>query len=55
MRRIMLLILPILVIIAIGFTIFGVFQVQFEEEKSLDDLKRKTRHIAESMELSNRS
>lgn len=52
MRRILLLVLPILVIIAVGFTIFGIFQVKFEEEKSLDDLERKTSHIAESMELS---
>ena len=52
MRRILLLILPILVIVAVGFTIFGIFQVRFEEEKLQDDLERKTRHIAESMELS---
>ncbi len=52
MKRILLLILPILVIVAVGFTIFGIFQVRFEEEKSLDDLERKSRQVAESMELS---
>jgi uncharacterized membrane protein affecting hemolysin expression len=52
MRRILILILPILVIVAVVFTIFGIFQVRFEEEKQLDDLHRRTKHIAESMELS---
>ena len=52
MKRILLFILPIVIIVAIGFTIFGVFQVRFEEEKMLDDLKRKAKAVAESMELS---
>ena len=52
MRRVLLFILPILIIISVVFTIFGVFQVRFEEEKLIDDLKRKTKSIAESMELS---
>jgi len=52
MRRILLFIFPILIIISIVFTIFGVLQVRFEEEKLMDDLKRKTKSIAESMELS---
>src|SRR4030042_3300206 len=52
MRRILLFILPILIIISVVFTIFGVFQVRFEEEKLIDDLKRKAKSIAESMELS---
>ncbi|MEW5758688.1 MAG: trehalose-6-phosphate synthase [Candidatus Omnitrophota bacterium] len=52
MKRIFLFILPILIIVTLAFTIFGMFQVRFEEEKLIDDLKRKTRHIAESMELS---
>lgn len=52
MKKILLLILPILVIVTIGFTIFGIFQVRFEEEKFIDDLQRKTKYIAESMELS---
>jgi len=52
MKRILLFILPILIIISIVFTIFGVFQVRFEEEKLLDDLKRKAKSVAESMELS---
>ena len=52
MKRILLFILPILIIVAGVFTIFGVFQVRFEQEKLLDDLKRKSRSVAESMELS---
>ncbi len=52
MKKILLLILPILVIVAIAFTVFGIFQVRFEEEKLMDDLQRKARNIAESMELS---
>lgn len=52
MQRILLLILPIWVIVAIALTVFGILQVRFEEEKLMDDLQRKTKHIAESMELS---
>lgn len=52
MKRILLFILPILIIVAIVFTIFGVLQVRFEEEASMDDLKRKARAVAESIELS---
>lgn len=52
MKRILLFILPILIIVSLGFTIFGIFQVSYEEEKLLDDLKRKARAVAESMELS---
>ena len=51
MKRILLFILPIVIIVSIGFTVFGVFQVRFEEEKMLDDLKRKAKAVAESMEL----
>jgi trehalose-6-phosphate synthase/HAMP domain-containing protein len=52
MKRILLFILPTLIIISVVFTIFGVFQVRFEEEKLIDDLKRKSKSVAESMELS---
>ena len=52
MRKVLLFILPILIIVAGAFTIFGVFQVRFEEEKLTDDLMRKAKHIAESIELS---
>jgi len=52
MKRILLFILPVLIIISLVFTIFGVFQVRFEEEKLIDDLKRKAKSVAESMELS---
>ena len=52
MKRILLLILPILILVAVAFTIFGIFQVRFEEEKLTDDLQRRTKNYAESMDLS---
>lgn len=54
MKRILLFILPILIIIGVAFTIFGILQVRYEEEKLMDDLKRKARTVAESVELSAR-
>ncbi|MFA5271506.1 MAG: trehalose-6-phosphate synthase [Candidatus Omnitrophota bacterium] len=51
MKRILLFVLPILIIISAAFTIFGIFQVRFEEEKLIDDLKRKARAVAESMDV----
>ncbi|MDD5634741.1 MAG: trehalose-6-phosphate synthase, partial [Candidatus Omnitrophica bacterium] len=52
MKRMLLFILPILIIVSGAFTVFGILQVRFEEEKLIDDLKRKSQHIAEGMELS---
>ncbi|MDD4894134.1 MAG: trehalose-6-phosphate synthase [Candidatus Omnitrophica bacterium] len=54
MKRILLFILPILIIIAVVFTVFGIFQVRFEEKLAMDDLQRKARAVAESVELSAR-
>lgn len=50
-KRILLFVLPLLIIIAAVFTVFGVIQVRFEKEKLLDDLQRKARSVAESMDL----
>lgn len=44
--------LPILIIVTIAFIGFGVFQVRSEEARLLDELKRKAKAVAESMELS---
>ncbi|MEW6170449.1 MAG: trehalose-6-phosphate synthase [Candidatus Omnitrophota bacterium] len=55
MRRILLFILPILIIVAIALTVFGIFQVRFEQEKLMDDLKRKAKTVAESIELGARN
>ena len=55
MKRLFLFILPILVIVAAAFTLFGYFQAEFEEKRLMDDLMRKSKHIAESMELSARN
>jgi trehalose-6-phosphate synthase/HAMP domain-containing protein len=52
MRRLLLFILPILIIVTIAFIGFGIFQVKSEEAKLLDDLMRKARAVAESLELS---
>ncbi|MDD5072583.1 MAG: trehalose-6-phosphate synthase [Candidatus Omnitrophica bacterium] len=52
MRRILLFILPILIIVALVFTVFGIVQVNFEEGKLMDDLQRKAKTVAESTELS---
>lgn len=54
MKRILLFILPILIIVAIGFTVFGIVQARFTEERLMDDLKRKAKTVAESLELSAR-
>ncbi|MBI2251841.1 MAG: hypothetical protein HYU63_03680 [Armatimonadetes bacterium] len=52
MRRIFIFILPLLFITAIVFVIFGIFQVRSEEAKMMDEIKRKTRAVAESTEFS---
>ncbi len=54
MRRVLLFILPILIIIAIVFSIFGLIQVKAEEAKLLDELMRKAKAVAESIDLSAR-
>src|SRR3989338_7572323 len=51
MKRLLLFILPILIIIATALVIFGTFQVRFEEERLMDELKRKARAVAESLDL----
>ncbi len=54
MKRILLFILPILIILSLGFTIFGIVQVRFAEDELMSDLKRKAKSVAESLELSTR-
>jgi trehalose 6-phosphate synthase len=54
MRRVLQFILPILIIVSIVFTVFGVIQVRFEEKRLMDDLQRKAKAVAESIELSAR-
>ena len=45
MKKILFLILPILLIVSIAFTLFGVIQVRFEEDRLTDDLMRKARAV----------
>lgn len=52
MKRILLFVLPILILVALGFAISGIMQARFTEEKLMDDLKRKARSVDESLELS---
>ncbi|MDI6606465.1 MAG: trehalose-6-phosphate synthase [Candidatus Omnitrophota bacterium] len=52
MRRILLFILPVLIIVTAVVTIFGIFQVRFEQERLTDELRRRAKTVAESMELS---
>lgn len=54
MKRILLFILPILIIVTLGFTVFGILQVRFTEERLMDDLKRKAKTVDESLEVSAR-
>ncbi|MBU1726201.1 MAG: hypothetical protein KJ880_01025, partial [Candidatus Omnitrophica bacterium] len=51
MKRLLLFILPILIIVAIVFTVTGIMQVRFTEEKLMDDLKRKAKAVDESLEV----
>jgi len=52
MKRILLFIIPLLIIASLVFTIFGIMQIRFTEDKLMDDLQRKARTVAESVELS---
>jgi trehalose-6-phosphate synthase/HAMP domain-containing protein len=54
MRRFLFLLLPILTILAAGLTVLGFWQVRSQEEKMMDDLQRKTKALAESIEASSR-
>jgi trehalose 6-phosphate synthase len=54
MKRILLFILPILIIITVVFTVSGIIQVRFTQDKLMDDLKRKAKTVSESLELSAR-
>ena len=47
-------ILPILVIISVAFTIFGIIHVRVEEEKQMDEIRRKAIAVNESLGLSAR-
>ncbi|TAM39644.1 trehalose-6-phosphate synthase [bacterium] len=51
MKRVLIFILPILIIVTLGFTVSGIIQARFTEEKLMDDLKRKARAVGESLEV----
>ena len=55
MRRVLLIfVLPLLIIVAVVFTVFGVVQVRIQEKKQMDELQRKAKSVAESIEISAR-
>jgi trehalose-6-phosphate synthase/HAMP domain-containing protein len=54
MKRFFFFLFPILIILTAGLTVFGLVQVRFEEEKMMDDLRRKAKAVAESIEASSR-
>ncbi len=54
MKRIIVFTLPILIIASMVFAAFGLLQVRNQEVRLLDDLQRKAKNVAESMELSAR-
>lgn len=54
MRRILLFILPILIIVTLVLIAFGIFQARHEEKRLFDDMDRRAKAVAESMELSAR-
>ena len=52
MKKIITFVLPLIIIVSLVIITFGVIQVRSEEEKLMDDLKRKAATVAESVELS---
>jgi len=54
MKRVLIFILPILILVGLGFTVSGIMQARFTEERLMDDLKRKARSVDEGLELAAR-
>lgn len=54
MKRLLLFILPILIIVAVVFTVSGIMQARFTEDRLMDDLQRKAKAVDESLEVSAR-
>lgn len=52
MKKIITFILPLIIIASFVIIAFGIIQVRLEEEKMMDDLKRKAETVTESIELS---
>jgi trehalose-6-phosphate synthase len=52
MKRALLLTLPVLIVISAALTILGIVQVRTMRERFLDDLMRKARTVAESIDFS---
>src|SRR3990172_6837262 len=51
MKKTLFFVLSILVIVTIGFVIFGVLHAKFTKERFIDDLETKAKAIAESVEI----
>jgi len=51
MKKTLFFILSILIIVTIGFVVFGIVHAGFTKERFIDDLETKAKAIAESMEI----
>jgi len=54
MKRLLIFILPILIIITVTLAVFGITQVRLEENRLIDEIKRKAGAVADSIEMSAR-
>src|SRR5512142_3138724 len=52
MRRMIFFLLPILIIVAGGLTLFGIVQMRTEDDKQMDDLRLRAKALAQSLRLS---
>ncbi len=52
MKRLLLLILPVLMIVSIAFTVQGVVQIRSEQRRLVDEVRRKAVAVNETLELS---
>ncbi len=52
MKKILFFTLPLLIIVSVVILLFGVIQVHSQEDRLMDDLRRKAETVAESVELS---
>lgn len=54
MRRLVLFVVPILIVVTVGFAVFGVLQARLVEDRLLEEAKRKTKVVAGRLEARER-
>jgi sensor domain CHASE-containing protein len=52
MKRVLVFILPLLIVVSVIFAAFGIYQARSVQERLTDEVKRKAKAVAESMEMS---